>query len=379
MKKISRRYVLGGASGSLLSAARPATAGLSANSAVTVGIIGTGGRGRLVGQIFAADPRARVTAICDLFDDQLERAKTQIPGAAQARVYKNYAELLAQPSLDAILIATPAFLHPEHFEAAVKAGKHIYCEKPAGVDAAGVKRMLRASRQADPSKHVVIGFQQRFSPEYLAAEQLVRSGRLGDIVFMEAHFVRSGARITPFQSAYPPAEQRIRHHGVNRETSGDIIVEQDCHGLDILNWFAGAHPVKAIGSGGRIKRRFGDNLDHLAVVYEYPGGLKGVLVATQLTPERYRDVREQFIGTRGVLETTRNYYKWDRGEGAIATVQSKREITIDAVEDFLTHVVDQRPQNNAITACDSTLTGILGRLAIDSRREISWEEMLREN
>ncbi len=357
----------------------PAAAlGSQANSAVALGIIGTGGRGRFVGTLFAKDPRARITALCDIVSDQIDRAKTQIPGASAARVFKDYRQLLAQPDLDAVLIATPVFLHPEHFEAAVEARKHIYCEKPAAADVAGVKRLLRAAQRADPTRHIVFGLQNRFSPEYQTAQKLLSSGQLGQLLLMECHFIRSGVPMKPGTSPPPGAEQRLRHWTVWRETSGDVIVEQDCHGLDVLNWFARAHPLKAIGSGGRIKRTFGDNLDHMAVAFEYPGGLRGALVATHLTPPRYRDVREQFFCGAGVLETHRTYYKWQPADGETLQVDSKREITIDAVEDFLGKITAGRPENTAPSGCESTFTALLGRLAIDTRREVTWEEMMRE-
>ena len=141
---------------------REALAGLTAglalgsevNSAVALGILGTGGRGRFVGTLFAKSQRARIAAICDIFSDRIDLAKTQVPGADKARVYKNYEEMLAWYGIDAVLIATPVFLHPRHFEAAVKAGKHIYCEKPAGADVDGVKRLLRAGERADRSNNV---------------------------------------------------------------------------------------------------------------------------------------------------------------------------------------------------------------------------------
>ncbi len=375
---ITRRQALAGGTANLIVACPVAVSSSQANSAVSVGIIGTGGRGRLVGTLFARDPRARISALCDVFPDQIDRAKTQIPGAATARVYKDYRQLLAQPDIDAVVIATPVFLHPEHFEAAVDARKHIYCEKPAAAGVAGVKRLLRAARRADPSRHIVFGFQNRFSPEYRTAEKLLRSGEFGQLRFMECHFIRSGIPAKPVVSPYPLAEQRLRHWTVWRETSGDIIVEQDCHGLDVLNWFAGARPRSAIGSGGRITRSFGDNLDHLAVTFEYPQGLRGTLVATHLTPPRYRDVREQFFCAGGVLETQRTYYKWNPGDGEVRKVDSRREITIDAVEDFLEKVVAGRPENTAPSGCESTLTALLGRLAIDAGRAVTWEEMLRQ-
>ncbi len=374
MHRISRREALAGTTASWWIARPEAARAAQANSAVTVGIIGTGGRGRFDGRLFAQGKRARIVALCDLYSDQIDKAKTAIPGTDQARVYKDYRELLADPSIDAVLIATPVFLHPEHFEAAVKARKHIYIEKPAAADAAGVRRLLAAAERADKSKHIVFGFQNRFSPEYQSGEEIVRTGKLGELVMMECHFIKGG--VTGREIQHPP-EERLRHWSGWRDMSGDIIVEQDCHGLDILNWFAKAHPVKAIGSGGRKRRAYGDNLDHLSVVYEYPGGLRGTLVATQLTPPRYRDVREQFFGTQGVLETHRQYYKWDRGEGPVIKVDSKREITIDAVESFLNKVLAGRPENTAFSACESTLTSLLGRMAMDAKREVTWDEMMR--
>jgi len=374
MQRISRREALAGATGSVWIAHPETARAAQANSAVTIGIIGTGARGRFDGRLFSQDKRARIVALCDIDPDQINKAKTAIPGADQARVYKDYRDLLADPATDAVLIATPVFLHPEHFEAAVRARKHIYIEKPAAADVAGVRRVLAAAERADERKHIVFGFQNRFSPEYHTAEEIVRTGKLGELVMMECHFIRGG--VTDRKIQHPP-EERIRHWGGWRDMSGDIIVEQDCHGLDILNWFAKAHPLKAIGSGGRKRRAYGDNLDHLTVTYEYPNGLRGTLVATQLTPPRYRDVREQFFGTRGVLETHRQYYKWDRGDGPVIKVDSKREITIDAVESFLSKVLAGTPENTAFSACESTLTSILGRMAIDAKREVTWEEMMR--
>src|SRR5438045_245715 len=169
MAKLTRRHPLTGVAANLL-LLKPGTAfGSSANSAISFGIIGTGGRGSYVGTHMAHDPRTRLTAICDIYPDRIDKAKTSIPGGDKARVYRDYKELLAQTDIDAVLIATPVFLHPVHFEAAVDARKHIYCEKPAGADVAGVKRLLAASARADKTKTIQFGFQQRYSREYQKA------------------------------------------------------------------------------------------------------------------------------------------------------------------------------------------------------------------
>ena len=375
MPKITRRAALAGG-GLLLSRSKTAF-GSQANSQVALGIIGTGGRGRYVGTVFAKDPRVRVAALCDIYHDQMDRAKTEIPGVERVPAFKNYRDLLAHADLDAVLIATPVFLHPEHFEAAVDARKHVYCEKPAGADVAGVKRLVQAAKRADTSKVVQFGFQQRFSPEYLAALDILRSGQLGDLLLMRSDWMLGGAALHKFESPYPIEEQRIRHWGAFRETSGDFIVEQDCHGLDVLNWFAQSHPLKASGAGGRKRRAYGDNLDHLNVTLEYPNGLRGFLAATQLAVKRYWDVKEQFFGTEGILETERQYYKWHRAQDNDVLVKSKREITIDAVEVFVSDILAGKPRNMALDAADSTLTSLLGRMAIEAKREVTWEELLQ--
>jgi len=373
---------------------KPQTAfGYAANSAVSFGVIGTGGRGCYVGSHMARDSRAHLTAICDIYPDKIDKGKTQIPGGDKARTYKNSNDLLAQPDIDAVLITTPVYLHPEHFEAAVAANKHVYCEKPAGASVSGVKRLLKAAAAgADKHKTYQFGFQQRFSPEYLTAMEILRSGKLGKLSMMQSYWILGGTPPAGFKSPYPPEEQRIRHWGNWMETSGGAIVEQDCHGVDVLNWFAGAHPVSAIGNGGlRFPIFYGDwNSDHHNIIYRYPDNIEGWLLSVKHTAN-FRDVKEMMYGSKGVLDLARTYYKWHgpipagrlinaddlADRSLIEKRESKREITIDAVEAFFTSIIEKKPYSMAQTAADSTLTSLLGRMAYETKREVTWEELLK--
>ena len=155
--------------------------GSQANSKITVGLIGVGGRGQYDATIFNADPRARVTALCDLFDDRIEIGTQKIKIEKPA-VYKDYEKLLAANDLDAVIIATPPFEHPRMLAAAIEARKHVYCEKPMGVDLEGVKKIIAAGRKADPKKNVSVGFQQRYGPVYLEAYKRIRAGQIGELV-----------------------------------------------------------------------------------------------------------------------------------------------------------------------------------------------------
>jgi predicted dehydrogenase len=347
--------------------------GSQANSTVGVGIIGTGNRGRYDTNFISKDPRARIAALCDLYADQIDKTKTEIPAANDAKVFTRFQDLLDSAGVDAVVITSPVYLHPEHFEAAVKAGKHIYCEKPAGASVAGVKRLMAAAQKANPTKHIQFGFQQRYSPEYLAAEKIIRDGQFGEMSLMRSHWMVGGVSARPRPAMTPEMEARMWYPW--RAKSGDMIVEQDCHGVDVLNWFAQRHPLSAVGDGGRKVRNYGDTMDHLNVTYDYGRGLHGFLHACQLA-QGWGLVDEQFFGTEGTIETHRKYYRWSRPGQKPVQVDSKREITIDALERFITRVVESKPENNAMWAAESTLTSLLGRMAIDTGRRITWEELL---
>lgn len=369
MSKLSRRGALAGA---CIIPSLATVTGAQANSQIAVALLGTGNRGRFVGKIFADDARVRISAMCDIDPGQIDRAKTGIPAAATARVFRDAGEMFAAGGFDAVLIATPVYLHPEHFELAARAGKHIYCEKPAGASVAGVKRLLRAAQAMSKSQVVFFGFQQRLSPEYLAAESIIRQGKLGELLLMRSEWIVGGVR---FGQPLPSKEQMDRMWYPWRAKSGDFIVEQDCHGVDVLNWFARAHPLAALAGGNKGRRPFGDNLDHVNVTYYYPNNLLGYLHATQLA-QAGRIVREQFFGTLGNIETQRRFYEVEYTGQKPQRFESRREITIDAVEIFLSHIAQGKQKNMAFDACDSTLTSLLGRLAVDRKREVTWEELL---
>lgn len=396
MRGITRREVVAGGTGILL--LQPGTVfSAAANSTVGVGIIGTGDRGQYVGGHMGRDGRARVAAICDIFDDRIEQARKKVPGAADAKFYKDYRRLLDDKNVDAVYIATPVYLHPEMFEAAVAAKKHVYCEKPAGTNVAGVMRLMRAGRRAEPDRTIQFGFQQRFSPEYRKAHELVAAGALGEPRIMMSFWILGGvpslnAPAGPPWPKLAEEERRIRLWTQWMELSGGDIVECDCHGLDTLNWFANAHPVKAVGQGGlRYPIYYGDvTSDHYNIIFSYPNGAEGYLLSARSTCG-FRDVKEQFFGSKGVLETARTYYKLHGPIAAsglanddklddtslIEKVPTKREITIDAVEAFFSSILEGKPRNMSQDAGISTLTSILGRMAYEFQREITWDEMLR--
>jgi predicted dehydrogenase len=353
--------------------------GSAANSAVTVGLIGSGSRGTYVTNLVAKNTPARVVALCDIVDGKNEKAAKTI-GLENPKLYKDYRQLLSS-DVDAVIIATPVFLHAEHFEAAVKSGKHIYIEKPAAVDVEGCKRIMRAADAADRKLHITFGFQRRYGHVYQKAKSLADSGAIGPIRLGHAHFHKSGGAWTEAEKLPPPKTQMEKiasWHGW-KDLSGDLIVENNVHSIDVMNWFLGGRPKSAIGSGGSTLPKRGDMRDHNFVAFEYDNGVQGQLSGTTLAPQGYRDVAEQFFGDRGVIETSENHWRHYKGPGQDTMEKSPRNITIDSVADFVSRIAEGRPENNGVRGAESTLTAILGRIAMDRRREVTWDEMMRSS
>ncbi|MGD0362384.1 MAG: Gfo/Idh/MocA family oxidoreductase [Bryobacteraceae bacterium] len=372
---LSRRQLIG-KTGAALAAGftivRPESVrGSQANSKITVGLIGVGGRGQYDAGIFNADPRARVTALCDLFDDRIEIGTQKIKIEKPA-VYKDYEKLLAANDLDAVIIATPPFEHPRMLAAAIEARKHVYCEKPMGVDLEGVKKIIAAGRKADPKKNVSVGFQQRYGPVYLEAYKRIRDGQIGELVNARAFWI-GGDPFTrkPYDD---PKIEHLRNWFAYRDYSGDFIVEQDCHNFDVLHWFLNAHPIRAVGMAGTKVRTSMEILDHLMLSFEFPNGIHVNFEANQMSPPGFSHVGEEFTGTKGVIETSRSRMVHHKGPKDVETIPSTRDITNDAIEAFLTRIQNGEVENVAERSAISTLFAILGRTALYEKREAVWKQ-----
>src|SRR5262245_23785804 len=344
--------------------------GAQANSALSVGLIGCGRRGTYVSGLFAKNEFAKVTYLCDIYDDQIAAASKLFSGA---KAFKNIDDMLAS-DVDAVYIATPPYLHPEHFEKAVKARKHIFMEKPAGVDPAGCRRVIEAAKTADKTKRISVDYQQRYGADYRKAYEIVKSGELGAIKMIRAAWLGGGL---PVREGHPASEEQIRNWLFYRQKSGDIIVEQNCHNLDVVNWFMGTHPVKASGYGGRqVRTNLGDIMDNLAATFQFSNGVVFSYSANQITMGGWQDIGETFICEKGSIYTSRQGYKlWvgkKRGDPPDEVV-TKGDITQEAVNAFVEGARTGKLENAGFTAAESTLTAIMAREAIYSGKEMTWE------
>jgi predicted dehydrogenase len=346
--------------------------GTPQNSKVKLGILGAGRRGSNIGQYFVRSDQVELNAIADIYDDQIKAAQERLP-AKQAQVYKS-AKAILDSDIDAIYIATPPYLHPEQFEMAVASGKHILMEKPVAVDPAGVRRVLEAAKKVKPNQMVMIDFQQRWGKDYREAYQRVQSGEIGDIRMVRSAWIGGDL---PRRSGHPDSEEKVLNWLFYKERSGDILVEQNCHNIDVVNWFTGVHPVSVNGYGARaIRNDIGDIMDSLSVSFKLPDGRVYSHSANQFDNGRYRDVGEYFFGTKGVISTSRGGYMIHVEGKEAYEKKTEYNINQDVVDHFIKGAQGQVPaENAAVFAAESTLTAIMARMAIDEGREMTWDQV----
>ena len=384
--------------------------GTSANSAVRVGLLGCGRRGTTDANNIAQHTDARIVALADLFQDQLDRAKQRFDKVAEPKGYAGVAQTFVGPDssqqlfeskeVDAVVIATPAWFHPLHLSGAVAGRKHVYLEKPVAVDPFGAKAVLDASRRVQGLLNIDVGFQIRSAPPYVELVRRIHAGALGEIAAGEAHYNGS----LPGYQEFPNvslAEQRIRNWLWDRRLSGDIIVEQNIHVIDICNWILKGPPEKAIGRGNRRGRAdavggppFNDCYSHFDVVFEYPSNVHVSFSSVQFGKGKF-DVNERFFGTKGTSMSPYSGplgidgdepWTWAGSEkqpqgGTFSASGSFSDNLAEADSEkqkgFIGAIASGQFHNQLPQGVESALTAMMGRQAAYTGREVTWGEMLR--
>ena len=381
--------------------------GSQANSAIRVGLLGCGGRGTADATSIAMNGPARVVALADMFEDRLATAKDHFDsvankqghaGVARSQIFKGphaYEQILASKEVDAVVITTPPYFHPRHLAAAVEAGKHIYCEKPVAVDVPGAKHAIESGKKAEGRLSLDVGFQIRKAPPFVELVRRIHAGALGEIACGQAHYYCPFLELPEWPNA-SPAEQRLRHWLHDRVLSGDIIVEQNIHVIDICNWVLQGHPVKAIGTGGRKGRtEKGDAWSHFDVVFYYPNDVHVSFSSTQFGKGGF-DANERFFGTRGNSQSPYSgpvqiagdeAWAWGSGEKpksgdfSITGSFSDNLAQADAEKhaDFIRSITSGNFHNQAALGAESALSAMLGRTAAYTGQEVTWDELLRSS
>lgn len=412
MTNIQRRTFIKGATAiSAITLLKPATAfGSKANSAVRVGIIGCGTRGTSVITAMSKHTNINIVAMADLFEDQLATAKVKLDKLNQEKGFskidrstiyqgsKAYLALLNNADVDAVLISSPAYTHPAFVEAAVAAGKHIYCEKPVALDVEGCKRIEAAGKSINGKLSMVFGFQIRHATAYREMVERVQRGDIGDIINAQLYYFSSRVPLKPIDNMSND-EARIRNQFHFRALSGGILLDQGIHMLDVCNWTLQKNPISAIGSGGRNGvDAFGDTWNNYQVLYKYPDNIHVSFHSTQMGPS-FGDVCARFLGTKGIA--TAHYSggvfidgenKWDSGilredsseqsrQQQVAGVftSSLHDSNENKVKSFISSIASGNYLNEAVAGSHSTLTAILGRQAATGRKQVFWDEVQFSN
>jgi myo-inositol 2-dehydrogenase / D-chiro-inositol 1-dehydrogenase len=382
--------------------------GTAANSALRVGLLGCGGRGTEDAANLVDTGNARVVALADLFRDQLDAAHAHFDKMQQAKGYSAidasqlfvgadaYQQIAASMEVDAIVVATPPYYHPRHLEAVVAAGKHVYLEKPVAVDVPGALRVIEIGKRAQDKLSLDVGFQIRDCPPFVELVRRIHSGALGKIVCGEAHYL-TGYIDRPAWPAATAAERRLRNWVHDRTLSGDIIVEQNIHVIDICNWILQSHPLKISATGGRQGRpsEDGDAYGNYNALFHYPDGVDVTFSSTQFA-KGWWDVTERFFGTKGVSQSPYagplgiwGDEPWQYAAAAkdasdpqafSATGKFTSNLELADAEKkkaFVESVTSGKFHNQAAKGAESALSCILARTAAYTGREVSWEEILK--
>ncbi|MHB1744138.1 MAG: Gfo/Idh/MocA family protein [Acidobacteriaceae bacterium] len=405
-----RKFVGSAAAASGLLLLKPKTVfGYEANSAVRLALLGCGSRGTSVATSFANDTNTRVVALADLFPDKLGPAKAHFDQVANTagyatvdpkrmfHGYKAFEEVASSPDVDVVQISTPPWFHVQHLDAAVRGGKHVYCEKPIGVDVAQSKQALEIGKRAEGHVSLEVGFQIRSAPPFVEIVRRIQQGALGKIGVIAANYNAPASTYPPMPNM-PADELRIRRWYWDLVLSGDIIVEQAIHLIDICNWVLQAHPIKASGAGGRnIISHPGNTWDNYEIVFTYPENVRVSFSCTQFGPNDWFDVSARMFGAEGFAETPYSgplrivgdhAWTW-ADQGSAAQTAASKFAANGAFNDnlalaqrekdrgFIDSITSGNYHNQSAAGVETALSAMLGRMAGRLGREVTWEELLQ--
>ncbi|HNT32013.1 MAG TPA: Gfo/Idh/MocA family oxidoreductase [Candidatus Aminicenantes bacterium] len=384
-KNITRRDFIKTTAAASLAAAIPGNLGLFAagSDALRIGVIGCGGRGTgaAINCLEAAEG-IEIVALGDLVPDRIESSyrklmekfpdRVRVPAGNRFTGFDNHLKVCALPEVNLIVTAAPPGFRPIHLKAAVEAGKHVFMEKPVAVDPAGVRSVI-ASSEAAAAKGlaVVAGTQRRHQKSYLELMRRIRDGQIGEIVGAQCYWNQGDLWVKLPEPGMSEMEWQCRNWLYFTWTSGDHIVEQHVHNIDVVNWAIGALPKNIVGMGGREVRKapeYGNIYDHFAVEFEYPNGVRVASYCRQTEGCADR-VEERIIGTKG----TAFGYGEIKGEKPWTFEGPEPDPYVQEHADLVASIRAGTPLNEGRRIAESTMCAIIGRMSAYTGRAISWD------
>ncbi len=367
--------------------------GASRNSAaqdrpLRAGLVGCGRRGVGAALDFLnADPNVTLVAACDVFEDNLKKGRKKLePFGERVKLndgncftgFDGYKHVIAQ-DLDVVLLCTPPSFRAAQLRSAVDAGRHVFSEKPAGTDPAQCRNVIESGAIAEQKGlSIVCGTQRRHQVQYRDLVPRIKDGAIGEILAAEVYWVGDYGYYPAVkkEDGWSDMEGQLRNWNYFTWLSGDHIVEQHVHNIDIMSWVLGP-PTKAFGLGGRQQRtgpEFGHIYDHFSVEFEYENGVRVQSLCRQ-NSDTYSRVAERFVGTLGTCDprraiTGKNVYEW-KGEDANPYVDEHKHL--------ITAIRTGKPINEAKQLAESTLAAIMGRMACYTGQEVTWDFVVNES
>jgi predicted dehydrogenase len=365
------------------------------NDVIRVGLVGCGsprgGRGRGAAEnCVTAGPNVKLIAMADVFKDHLEYTRSHLQRLGPDKVdvaddrcfvgFDAYQKLIDCKDVDLVLLATPPHFRPEHFRAAVAAGKHVFVEKPVAVDAPGVRSVLKTCADASAKNlSVVSGLCWRYDKGMRETFRRIHDGSVGDIVALQCTYNTGGLWMVPRQPGWSDMEWQLRNWLYFTWLSGDHNVEQHIHSLDKMAWATrDQYPVRATGIGGRQVRtgpEYGNIFDHHTVVYEYANGVK-LFSACRQQNGCAKDVTDHVFGTEGTCDVMkhvikgRHPWRYRREKGQDDDMYQNEHV------ELIASIRSGKPIHNGDYMAKSTLMAIMGRMATYTGQVITWDQAL---
>ncbi len=353
-------------------------------STIRVGLIGCGGRGTgAVMDAVGTGEDVVLYAMADVFEDRLtgsanylkEQLKERYQVEGRRFVGFDAYKAVMEQDLDVVILTTPPGFRPAHLSAAIEAGKHVFMEKPVAVDGPGIRQVLEAADAArQRGLNIVAGTQRRHDVAYREAMERIHAGAMGDVVAAYCYWNQGGLWMNPRKPEWSDMEWQLRNWLYFTWLSGDHIVEQHVHNLDVVNWAMGSHPVKAMGVGGRQVRTdpaYGHIYDHFAIEFEYENGVRMLSMCRQQEGTASR-VAEHLVGTKG----TSNANTWIQGEQPWRFDGERPNPYVEEHRHLIQALRGGAYINEGRQVAESTLTAILGRMAAYTGQEVTWEQAL---
>ena len=358
------------------------------NDVLKIGLIGCGGRGTgAAAQALSADENCQLTALGDMFQDRLDSSlenlkkqedvakKIDVPPERRFVGWDAYKHVL-ESGVDVVLLATPPHFRPLHLEAAVKANKHIFAEKPVAVDAPGVRRVLAACEEAKQKKlSVVSGLCLRYGYNFQETVQRLHDGAIGELTTVYANDYRGPIWLKERQPDWTDMHYQMRNWYYYTWLSGDFNVEQHVHYLDVGAWILGGYPETALGMGGRQVRtgpEYGNIYDHHSVIYEYANGAR-LISNTRQQANCKNDISSAVYGTKGKAEVSERRMEI-KTDTTWKYAGQKNNIYQTEHDELFASIRKGQPINNGEYMSKSTLLAIMGRMATYTGKQVTWEQ-----